>query len=294
VSLKSMTGFGQGFAHVSGLRADVEISSVNRKQLDVLVNLPRALATLEPWVVEKISHAVSRGRVQVQVALQATGEVAATKVQVDDRLAMASLKEMRRVAKKLGIKDDVGLSDLLRIHGVLVLREAGEDVEKVKPAIEKALDRAMRAFALMRKREGEALARDFSKRIETMTVLADRIGRRAPALTAHYRTMLRERIRMLAGDIAIGDERIEKEVVMFADRADISEELTRLRSHLQQARGMMRQKEPAGRSLDFLAQEMFREINTIGSKAADATISSVVVQFKAELERLREQAQNIE
>jgi uncharacterized protein (TIGR00255 family) len=289
-----MTGFGQGFAQAGGLRAEVEISSVNRKQLDVLVNLPRALVTLEPWVVEKISHAMSRGRVQVQIALQATGDVAATRVRIDDRLAAASLKEMRRVAKKLGIANDVAMSDLLRIHGVLVLQEAGEDAEKVKPVVAKALERAMRAFAMMRKREGEALARDFEKRIDVMAGLTARIERRAPALTAHYRSVLRERIRVLAGEVSIGDERIEKEVVMFADRADISEELTRLHSHLQQARGMMRQKEPAGRSLDFLAQEMFREINTIGSKAADATISAVVVQFKTELERLREQAQNIE
>lgn len=289
-----MTGFGQGFAQANGLRAEVEISSVNRKQLDVLVNLPRPLGALEPWVVEKISHAMSRGRVQVQVALQATGEAATARVRIDDRLAEASLKEMRRVAKKLGIACDVSMADLLRIHGVMVLQEAGEDVDKVKPVIEKALERAMRAFALMRKREGEALARDFSKRVDVMAGLTHRIGNRAPALTAHYRKTLRERIRSLAGDVAVGDERIEKEVVMFADRADISEELTRLRSHLQQARGMLKQKEPAGRSLDFLAQEMFREINTIGSKAADATVSTVVVQFKAELERLREQAQNIE
>lgn len=289
-----MTGFGQGFAQGHGLRVEVEISSVNRKQLDVLVNLPRPLAALEPWVVEKISHAMSRGRVQVQVSLQTTRGAAATEVRIDDRLAAASLKEMRRVAKKLGIADDITLSDLLRIHGVMVLHEAGEDVDAVRPAIEKALDRAMRAFALMRKREGEALAKDFLKRIDVMTALTVRIGRRAPALADQYRATLRERIRTLAGAVAISDERIEKEVVMFADRADISEELTRLQSHLQQARGMLRQKEPAGRSLDFLAQEMFREINTIGSKAADATISAVVVQFKAELERLREQAQNIE
>jgi uncharacterized protein (TIGR00255 family) len=193
------------------------------------------------------------------------------------------------------VPPEIELRDIMRIPGVLVVHDAGENVDRAKPAIAKALDRALRSFAAMRKQEGAALTVDVVRRITHMDALIERIARRAPELAGHYRRMLRARIDQLAGGgLAIADDRIEKEVVLFADRADITEELTRLTSHLQQARGMLRQKEPAGRALDFLAQEMFREINTIGSKASDAAVSAVVVQFKAELERLREQVQNVE
>lgn len=289
-----MTGFGQGFAQGGGLRADVEISSVNRKQLDVMVNLPRPLASLEPWVQEQCSHQLSRGRIHIQIAVQAANGTSAGNVVVDQALAERCIIELRRAAKKIGVSDEVTLRDIMRIPGVLTLHEPGEDVEQAKPVIAKAMERAMRSFTAMRRREGAALGRDLARRLERLAELVDKIAARAPELPGHYRKLLRARIEQLAGAAGIADERIEKEVVMFADRADITEELTRLQSHFQQARGMLRQAEPAGRSLDFLAQEMFREINTIASKASDAAISAAVVHFKAELERFREQVQNIE
>lgn len=289
-----MTGFGQGFAQGDGLRADVEISSVNRKQLDVIVNLPRPLTALEPWVLEQLSHQLSRGRIQVQINLKATRGAAAGSVRIDRALAAQCVKEVQATAKTIGISPDVSFGDLLRIPGILVVHEAGEDVDTVKPVIEKALMRAMKAFAAMRQREGATLAADLSSRLDQLEAKVQKIAGRAPQLTGHYRAMLRGRIDQLASGLSVDDERMEKEVVLFADRADITEELTRLRSHLLQARGMLKQVEPAGRSLDFLAQEMFREINTIAAKASDAVISPVVVYVKAELERFREQVQNIE
>jgi uncharacterized protein (TIGR00255 family) len=289
-----MTGFGQGYAQADGLRIEVEINSVNRKQLDVMVNLPRNLASLEPWVQEKLSHQMSRGRVHVQVAMQATGRLAAGSVEVNHALAERCVVELRRAAKKLDIGDAITLQDLIRVPGVLTVHDASEDLDRIKPVIEKALQRALRNFSTMRKREGAALGIDLAKRLEPLAQHVEKVAGRAPMLAGNYRKSLRDRIQQITGDLAVSDDRIEKEVVLFADRADITEELTRLQSHLQQARGMLRQKEPAGRALDFLAQEMFREINTIASKASDAVISGVVVQFKAELERLREQVQNIE
>lgn len=294
MSVKSMTGFGHGFAQGGGLRAEVEISSVNRKQLDVMVNLPRPLASLEPWVQEQCSHQLSRGRIHIQINVQAAKGTGAGSVVVDHVLAERCIDGLRRAAKKLGVRDEITLRDIMRIPGVLRVHEPGEDVEQAKPVIAKAMARAMRSFTAMRRREGATLGGDLARRLARLAELTDKVAVRAPELPGHYRTMLRARIEKLAAGSGIADERIDKEVVLFADRADITEELTRLQSHFQQARGMLRQPEPAGRSLDFLAQEMFREINTIASKASDAAISAAVVHFKAELERFREQVQNIE
>lgn len=294
MSLRSMTGFGEGYAQGDGVRVDVEISSVNRKQLDIMVNVPRALTSLEPSIQEQISRTMSRGRVNVQVATQSATRSSRGTVSVDEALAVQCLTALRATAKKLGLREEVSIQDIMRVPGIIVVHDAGEDVHRVRPLLEKALARALRNFSAMRNREGTSLGRDIIARLDTMSGYVEKITARAPGLTAHFRDTLRARIRQLAGNLDVADERIEKEVVVFADRADITEELTRLRSHLQQARGIVKQKEPAGRSMDFLAQEMFREINTIASKASDVVISGVVVHFKAELERLREQVQNIE
>ena len=294
MTLKSMTGFGQGQAEGGGLRVDIEISSVNRKQLDVSVNLPRSLQSLEPWIVEQVSRHLSRGRVSIQVGVRYAGKSGHAAVHIDLELARACVKELKQAARALGLAPELSMHEVIRLPGVVVVEEAGQDLAKVKPVMEKALDRAVAAFMAMRKDEGAQLMRDVADRMERLESMAGRVAERAPGLVDGYRKTLRDRISQLAGELRIEDERLEKEVVLFADRADISEELTRLRSHFKQARGMFRQKDPAGRSLDFLAQEMFREINTIGSKAGDSVISALVVQFKAELERFREQVQNIE
>jgi len=294
MTLKSMTGFGHGHAQGDGLRVDVEISSVNRKQLDVIVNLPRPLQSLESWILEQLSHEMSRGRVSLQISIQSTGASKSSPVRINQALIGDCLKELRRTAKKLGVSPEITLSDLIRIPGVLTIHDAGQDTEQVKPVLQKALAKALTSFTAMRKREGLSLLGELSTRVEKLEEYVRVITERSPTLVDGYRRALRERIVQLSGDLHIPDERLEKEVVMFADRADITEEIIRLKSHFKQARGMLKQKDPAGRSMDFLAQEMFREINTIGSKANDSVISSIVVNFKADLERFREQVQNIE
>jgi len=294
MTLKSMTGFGQGNAEGNGLRVDVEISSVNRKQLDVMINLPRSLQSLEPWVQEQLSHQMSRGRINLQIGVQYSGSGASSPVSVNRTLAESCLKELRATAKKLSLNPEISLRDLIRIPGIIVVQEAGQDLDRVKPVLQKALSSAVKKFMAMRKREGESLLKDLSSRMDKLESYIVQVAARAPGLVAGYRKALQERVRQLAGELHIPDERLDKEVILFADRADITEEITRLQSHIKQARGMFRMKEPAGRAMDFLAQEMFREINTIGSKANDSGISSIVVNFKADLERFREQVQNIE
>lgn len=294
MTLKSMTGFGHGHAQGAGLRVDVEISSVNRKQLDVMINLPRPLQSLESWILEQLSHEMSRGRLSLQITVHSIGGNGSSPVVINQELISSCLSELRRTAKHLGVSPEISMSDLIRIPGVMTIHDAGQDSEAVKPILQKALQKALVSFTAMRKREGKILLKDLSARVDKLDELVRTISERSPGLVTGYRRALRERIAQLSGDMHIPDERLEKEVVLFADRADITEEITRLRSHIKQARGMMKQEDPAGRSMDFLAQEMFREINTIGSKAGDSIISSIVVNFKADLERFREQVQNIE
>lgn len=294
MTLMSMTGFGRGHALGAGLRVDVEVSSVNRKQLDIHVNLPRALQSLEPLLIERISHETSRGRISAQVSVQYADAGHAAPVKVNHALIRSCLDELKKLSSRSEVKSEVSWGDIIRIPGAVTIQGADENIDQVKPVLEKALAKAIVSFHAMRRREGAALVKDLTGRMTLLAGLVDEIAGRAPGLSAGYRTALRERIAKLAEDVHVSDDRLEKEVVMFADRCDITEEITRLKSHLKQGGGMLRKKEPAGRSMDFLAQEMFREINTIGSKAADAHISSCVVRFKAELERLREQVQNIE
>ncbi|HMP95748.1 MAG TPA: YicC family protein [Kiritimatiellia bacterium] len=293
MTVQSMTGFGHGNAQGGGLRILVEVSSVNRKQLDVVVNAPRTLLSLEPWLVEQVSRRISRGRVTLQLAVQHAGGHAFGVV-IDNRLARRTADALKQLARHCDVDPAVTVGDLLRIPGIVTASSADPQAEAVKPLLAKALDQALDAFTAMRRREGVALARELSTRLDHLEKISAAVSRRAPALVKHYRRALSQRVRALAGELPVPDERLEKEVVLMADRSDITEELTRLGSHIEQARGMLRQKEPSGRSLDFLAQEMFREINTIAAKASDARIAASVVQFKAELERFREQTQNIE
>ncbi len=294
MTIRSMTGFGRGHAQAGGVRVDVEVSSVNRKQLDVLVNMPRPLQSLESLVVEQVSPHLSRGRVQVLVNVQSITSREQSPIRINTALAKACVAELRRMARQLDISPDISISEVARLPGIIEVRDAGHDPEVVRPALASALEKALAALDNMRKREGKALLADVSQRIGFLEKLSAQILRRAPQLTASFRDALRQRIAAVVTDVEISDERLEKEVIVYADRCDVTEELTRLRSHFGQARQIIGRKEPAGRSLDFLAQEMFREINTIGSKASDAEITPVVVQFKTELERFREQVQNIE
>jgi uncharacterized protein (TIGR00255 family) len=198
------------------------------------------------------------------------------------------------MAKHLDMAPDISVSELIRIPGIIEVKDAGHDPDTVRPVLERAVTKALGSLDSMRKKEGRAMARDLSTRLARLEKLSGDIAHRAPELADSYRANIRARISTLITGLDITDERIEKEIILYADRSDITEELTRLNSHFEQAKGYLKRGEPAGRSLDFLAQEMFREINTIGSKAGDPVISPVVVNFKTDLERFREQVQNIE
>lgn len=290
-----MTGYGRGEATRDGVKVTVEVSSVNRKQGEVQVSLPRELEALEPRVREAIHQQVARGRLSARVTVQPVASNGAGYLRVNAALASNYASELRRLAKTLDLSGGLTLDALLRLPGVIGPEALEASTEALWPLIERALAQALTQLVKARAREGAHLARDLRSRIATMRRLTHQIRRRAPQVARDYRRNLLARIQSLGIEtVSADDERVLKEVVFFADRADITEELTRLESHFGQFDDCAKSGEAVGRMLDFLAQEMGREVNTIGSKANDATISRAVVSLKAELEKFREQAQNIE
>jgi uncharacterized protein (TIGR00255 family) len=293
--MNSMTGYGRGDCSQDGFKIAVELSSVNRKQTEISVNLPREMEMLEAQIRDLINRAIARGRLTVRVSLHAGASKSSARMHLNIPLAKAYARELSRLAKQLKLPGPVTLDQLARAPGVLQTDEELAVEEDFWPAVETALKKALSQMVKMRKREGSHLAQDLAKRIAVMRKAAARIQKHAPTVAERYRQQLIERIK--SADLeapGAEDERLLKEVVYFADRSDISEELTRLQSHFQQFDDGCKSKEPVGRMLDFLAQEMNREVNTIGSKANDSLISREVVTLKAELERFREQAQNVE
>ncbi|MCW5555138.1 MAG: YicC family protein [Verrucomicrobiae bacterium] len=290
-----MTGYGRGDCARDGFRVAVELSSVNRKQAEISLNLPRELELLEAQIRDLINRHIARGRLTVRVSLHTSTGRSGARMHLNATLAKAYAHELNRLARQLKLAGEVTLDHLVRAPGVFQTDEDLAETESLWPAVEKALSQALVALVTMRTREGAHLARDLSARVAVMRQCAARIARQAPKSAERYRLQLVERIRNAGLPApAPDDERLLKEVVFFADRSDIAEELTRLQSHFKQFTDCAKSKEPVGRTLDFLAQEMNREINTIGAKANDSLISREVVKLKAELERFREQAQNVE
>ncbi len=290
-----MTGCGRGECSRDGSKITVELSSVNRKQGEISVVIPRELEVLEAQIRDVINQTVARGRITARVTLHSADGRRPGKVRLNAALARAYVRELNRLAHDLKISGAVTLDLLARAPGVFETDEEPADAEDFWPAVEKALRQALATLVKMREREGAHLAKDLAARVATMRKAAGEIRKHAPGVQKRYRDQLVQRIQSAGIPApAVDDERLLKEIVFFADRSDISEELTRLQSHFQQFDDCLRSPEPVGRTLDFLAQEMNREINTIGSKANDSRIARSVVALKAELEKFREQAQNVE
>jgi len=292
--MKSMTGYGRGECSQRGFKVTVEVSSVNRKQTEIAVNLPRELEVLEARARDEINRRVARGRLTVRVSVHAA-EGASGKMRINAALARIYARQLRTLAKSLRLPDEVTLDLLARAPGVLQPAEEITEAEELWPATGEALRAALEVMLKMREREGAWLAKDLSTRAARMRAAVRRVRALAPRSAERYRAQLLARIKAAGLDApALDDERLLKEIFYFADRSDISEELTRLESHFQQFDDCVKSKEPVGRTLDFLAQEMNREVNTLGAKANDGVISREVVLLKAELEKFREQVQNVE
>ncbi len=290
-----MTGYGRGECAQDGFKITVELGAVNRRQSEISVNLPRELEMLEAQVRDVINAQIARGRVTARINVHAAEGKLSARNHLNAPLAKAYAAELGKLAKQLKLSGAVTLDQIVRAPGVFQMDDELVEAATVWPVTEKALKQALASLVKMREREGAHLAQDLTERIGIMAKCVERVQKQAPQTAENYRQNLLERIKSAGLDnIAPDDERLLKEIVLFADRSDISEELTRLQSHFKQFEDCRKSKEPVGRTLDFLAQEMNREINTIGSKANDALISREVVTLKTELERFREQVQNVE
>lgn len=291
--LRSMTGYGRGEASGAGRKFTVELKSVNHRFCEVVIRQPRVLSPLEDRMRKYIQNRVVRGRIDAYLSIEECGQKEPL-VKVDKGLAVAYYKAMDELRDALAIQENVSLKDLVSFPNVLAVEEPEENVEEWWPVIEAALTMAADQLVTMRETEGGRLQQDLLERVGFIEKLAGQIEQQAPQVVVDYRERLQQRLAEWLADGTIDQSRLAAEAAIFADRASITEETVRLASHLGQARTLLASDLPVGRKFDFLVQEMNREINTIGSKANDLAITNGVLEAKSELEKIREQIQNIE
>lgn len=289
----SMTGFGRAKLELDGREITVEMKSVNHRYLDLNFRMPRHISFVEDALRALIKKGISRGHADIFLYYKNTRRDARS-VSIDSALLGQYLSSAGECAKEFGLMDDITLSSALRLPDVTDIVEAEEDKDAVLTLACGAAQLALNELMTMREKEGAQMYADLCCRFDTMERLVDEMIARAPYVVEDYRARLNERISKLLEGAEVDNERLAMEAAIFADRASIDEELTRLKSHITQAREALAVPEPAGRRLDFILQEMNREMNTIGSKANDAQITNTVITGKGELEKIREQIQNVE
>ena len=289
----SMTGYGKGSATGDGREMTVELKSVNHRYLDVGMRLPRHLSFLEDPIRSALTARLSRGHVDVFVNYRNLRSDA-RRVEIDVPLLTAFVAAAKQANETLALRDDLSLTAALRLPDVSNVREADEDTDAVLQLLNTAINGAIDNMLVMREQEGNRLGVYLGTCTDTVESLTEQIAKRAPVVVSEYRVKLDERIQTLLGNIEVDRARLATEVAIFADKASIDEEISRLHSHIAQMRSLLLDKEPAGRKLDFVVQEMNREFNTIGSKANDGELTKLVLNGKAEIEKIREQVQNIE
>jgi uncharacterized protein (TIGR00255 family) len=291
--IQSMTGYGKGEAQVDNVALAVEIRSVNHRYADITVKLPRTLLALENEIRRQVGQVLRRGKIDVFVTFGQAEETAVVPV-LNRPLALAYGELFTSLRNELGLSGGVSLEMIVSQRDVIQLREAESSVDAVQGCLMTALERALDQLAAMRRVEGEATAGDLRERLDLLETLLGAVEQRAPLIPQEWQGKLMERLTRLQQSLEWDPQRVAQEVAVYADRCDISEELVRFRSHLGQFRAMFADPEPVGRRMDFLVQELNREVNTMGSKSNDAELTRVVVTMKAELEKVREQVQNVE
>ncbi|HVU34733.1 MAG TPA: YicC/YloC family endoribonuclease [Opitutaceae bacterium] len=290
--MRSMTGYGRSTAAIAGFSLTVQVSSVNRKTLDLTIAVPEEWESLEPVIAELVRKFAARGKVHVDVEL--TGEKLATTMSWDESAATDVLQRLELFAARAGVKFEPTAELLWQVANAQKRANGIPSAESAETVLSTTLTSALRAFAAMRAKEGESLLVDFIKRAETLHRHVEVIAARAPQVPAAYREQLMKRLREAGLELDVNDERVLREIALFADRCDVSEEITRLRSHFDQFSTLLKSEGEIGRKAEFLLQEIAREVNTIGSKANDLTIARAVIELKNELERVREQMANVE
>lgn len=292
--IDSMTGFGRGEASVDNVSATVELRSVNNRYCEVSVRLPRSIGERESDVQARIKERFSRGRISAQIQVETSSDDI-LEIEVDPEGVRAYMNLLNRVRAAAGIEAPVRLDHLLNYSDIFQTAEPPEDqAETIWDAVQQALDVAIATLAEMRRQEGSALLADLEQRIDAIGRHLKRVEERAPVRVEEARQRLQDRLREIMDDDRIDRDRLEMEMAVVADRVDITEECVRLRSHLELFRQALNSANPEGRKLNFISQEINREVNTIGAKANDSEIAHIAVEMKDELEKVREQVQNVE
>ena len=288
-----MTGYGRGYTTVEGSRLEVELRSVNHRFCEIVVRLPKPLSSLEAQVKRRLQERFARGRLDLQVTLNGRGRYA-RRLEMDLNLARQYRRLLQDLKTRLNIKGDINLALFTNFQNIVTVADHPLSNRRLVHAFYRLVDQAVRRLEGMRQKEGQILARDLARQLQKIKKSVGVIKHRAPKVIADYQRRLRSRITRLVDGLPLDQKRLEQEVAYHASRCDVNEEMTRIESHVFQFEAMMRTAAPVGRSLEFLIQEIQREANTTGSKANDVIISRQVILIKSELERLREQVQNVE
>ncbi len=291
--IRSMTGYGRFEGVIDGRRTVFEIKSVNHRYFELQCRLPRGCGFLEETIKNLLANRVSRGKVDVFVTIEADENVAAD-VRVNHSLVSGYINAMNELCEKYGLKDDISVSKIANYPDVLTVSKAPENEEKLSEIVRIAGEQALESFLAMREREGEKLKKDVLERGEHIISIVEQVEERSPQTVEEYRNKLYERLKEVLESTTIDPQRILLEAALFADKTAVAEETVRLRSHFAQLEDMLNSDMAVGRKIDFIIQEMNREANTIGSKVCDAELAHKVVDIKADIEKIREQIQNIE
>lgn len=291
--IKSMTGYGRVTASVNGKTITCEIKSVNQRYFDASVRMPRIYGYLEEPIKQRLQSEITRGKLEIGVTIDLS-ESDQVEVVLNKPVLSAYLNAFKEIEGEFGVTNNIRVSDVVRIPDVFTVRKVEEDAEQLKSEVFPVLEEAIRSYAAFREFEGKKMYEDISSRIHTLRGYKELVETKNPQCVDTYRAKLEERIREMLGAAVIDENRILTEVAIYADKTAVAEETVRLESHLQQLHDLILSDVPVGRKLDFLLQEMNRETNTIGSKVNDTELTECVVNMKCELEKIREQIQNIE
>lgn len=291
--IKSMTGFGRSELSDSSKKIVVEIKSVNHRYLDANIKMPKKLNYFDTAIRNHLKKYIQRGKVDVFITYEDLSENQVV-IKYNEAIAKEYVTYLRKMSEDFDLEDDIKVMALAKMPEVFSLEEAVVDEDKIWSIIEKALDEALKSFVKSREAEGEKLKSDLIEKLDNMLSLVDFIEERSPLIVNNYRTKLEDKVKELLVDTQIEESRIAAEVVIFADKICVDEETVRLRSHIENTKDVLMEGESVGRKLDFIAQEMNREANTILSKASDLEITNAAISLKTEIEKVREQIQNIE
>jgi len=292
--INSMTAYGRADLDFEGSLLLAEIRSVNNRYRDIIFRIPRNFQTLEEELKKLVASRVRRGRIEVSVQMEGNGDNPPYELELNGPLVDSYIRIIDQIKERFGIEGDVRVDTVCQLKDVIVARPETPDVDKMMPGFVAVIEKVLDSYDAMRAREGEALEADFRTRLATMRGYVVEIENRIPEVAAHRAQRLKERIAAVVGDMDIDEARVAQETAILAEKADVTEELVRIKSHLDQFETYLSWDEPLGRRFDFLIQEINREVNTLSTKASDAFISGIAIEMKAELEKLREQVQNVE